>query len=156
MDKKIKDLFGVLSDSEVAQCTDLQNALELINKENVITDVEPLEAKKFIVKKNENIDLTQSDLKNKEDVELDEIANQADQAFTDLMDIALNTAGKACGDIASAANNFLNIKLNTRIAKMDAKMKKLNYELNKAKFEATKGDNTNSEDEDDGIVIINN
>lgn len=155
MNKKINEIFGVLSDEEVERCHDLQNALELINKENIVTGLEPIEAKKFIVKKNENIDLTQSDLKNKEDAELDEIANQADQAFTDLMDIALNASGKSCGDIASAANNFLNIKLNTRIAKMDAKMKKLNYELNKAKFEASKSDNTTDEDENDGIVIIN-
>ena len=92
----------------------------------------------------------------KTDIELDEISNQADQAFYDLMDIAINTQGKACGDIASAANNFLKIKLETRIAKMDTKIKQMNLELQRQKLEASKKDNDASEyPEDDGIIIIN-
>ena len=92
-----------------------------------------------------------------EDAELDEIANQADQAFYDLMDIALNTVGKSCGDIASSAHNFLNIKLNARLAKMDAKLKKMNHELQVKKFEASAhkvSDASEKYDEDDGIEIL--
>ena len=155
--KKLNEEFNVLSNEEIEQCNDIKNALELINKENIITEVEPLEAKRFIVKQNEELkELTKSGMVDKEDGELDEIANQADQAFTDLMDIAVNTTGKSCGDIASAANNFLKIKLDSRIAKLDAKFKKLNIEIQKQKLEASKREDPSNPyaEEDDGIIII--
>lgn len=159
MNKKLNEEFNILSNDVIEQCSDLQNALELINQENIITNIEPIEAKKFIVKKNEEItDVTKATLEEKSDIELDEIANQADQAFYDLMDIAINTTGKGCGDIASAANSFLNLKLNAKMAKIDSKMKKLNYELNKQKVEASmkKYDTPTIENEDDGIIILEN
>lgn len=156
--KKLDSEFNVLSAEEINQCTDIQNALELINKENIITELEPIEQRKFIVKKNENIkDLTKSELKEKEEIELDEIADQADQAFTDLMDIALNSVGKSVGDISSSAQNFLNIKLNARLAKIDAKFKKLNHELQVKKLEASTKkveDASINIEEDDGIIIL--
>lgn len=154
--KKLNEEFNILSDEEIKQCNDIQSALELINSENIITEVEPLEAKKFIVQKNDDLkNLTKANMEEKEDIELDEIANQADQAFFDLMDIAVNTQGKACGDIASAANSFLKIKLDSKLAKMDSKIKKMNLEIQKQKLEASKKQNTsNNYPEDDGIVII--
>ena len=141
--KKLNDELNVLSNEEIEQCNDIKNALELINKENIINE--------------ELKELTKSGMVEKEDIELDEIANQADQAFTDLMDIAVNTVGKSCGDIASAANSFLKIKLDSRIAKLDAKFKKLNIEVQKQKLEASKKntDTSNEYPEDDGIIIIN-
>lgn len=156
--KKLDKEFNVLPIEELDEANDIAKALQVINQENIITEVEPLEVKKFIVEKNNDIkDLSKLSMEERNEKELDEIANQADQAFVELMDIALNTQGKACGDIASAANNFLNIKLNTRLAKVDAKMKKLNYELNKQKFEASlkkSSDSDDDEDDDDGIQII--
>lgn len=157
--KKLDDEFNILSPSEIQQANDIASALNIINKENIVTETEPIELKKFIVQSNKNIkDLTKLSLEEKTEVELDFIADQANQAFTDLMDVALNTQGKACGDIASAANNFLTIKLNSKLAKIDAKMKKLNYELNKQKFEASlnkSNKDDDDEEEDDGIQIIN-
>lgn len=156
MNKKLDEEFNVLSNDDIKQCSDLQNALELINQENIITEIEAPEPKKFVVQKNSNIsNLTKTSLEEKDEEELDEISDQADQAFYDLMNIAINAPGKACGDIASAANNFLTIKLNSRLAKMEQRMKKLTYNLNKQKFEASlKKDDTSNIEENDGIVII--
>ena len=129
--KKLNEDFGILSNEELQQANDISAALALINKENIVSEIEPLEAKKFIVEKNKDIKAlsTKASFEEKNEFELDEIANQADQAFYDLMDIALNTQGKGCGDIASSAQNFLNIKLNARLAKTEAKFKKMNYDL---------------------------
>lgn len=156
MNKNISNEFNILNINDITDNTDLKNALELINTENIITDVNPLEQKKFIVDKNKDLNI--KDFKDKSEYELDEISNQADKAFEELMNIAINTSGKACGDIASAANNFLNIKLNTKLAKMDNKLKIMNYELNKQKIEASmkKYDASEVEPENDGIIIIEN
>lgn len=155
--KKLDEEFNVLSEEEIKQSNDIQTALTLINQEHVITETDPIEAKKFVVKQNEELKaLTKSGMIEKDEAELDEISNQADQAFTDLMDIAVNTTGKSCGDIASAANSFLKIKLDSRIAKLDAKMKKMNIELQKQKLEASKQNSGTSPqyEENDGIIII--
>lgn len=156
MNKNISNEFDILNIKDINDNPDLQNALELINTENIITDINPLNQKKFIVDKNKDLNI--KDFHDKSEYELDEISNQADQAFEELMNIAINTAGKACGDIASAANNFLNIKLNTKLAKMDNKIKMMNYELNKKKLEISmkKFDTPSNEEENDGIIIIEN
>ena len=128
--KSLDEEFGTLSVEEIETSDSLQKALALINQEGVVSDVPPPELRKFVVeKKDEAKELSKLTDEEKNDKDLDDIANQADQAFYDLMDIAINTQGKACGDIASAANNFLKIKLDARLAKMEQKYKKMNQEI---------------------------
>lgn len=159
--KSLDEEFGTLSVEEIESSDSLQQALALINQEGVISDVPEPEFKKFIVeKKNEAKELSKMTDEEKSEKDLDEIANQADQAFYDLMDIAINTTGKACGDIASAANNFLKIKLDTKLAKLDAKYKKMNQEIQMKKIEMTSLKSSQKEeiseyDPSDDIIEIN-
>jgi hypothetical protein len=159
--KSLDEEFGTLSVEEIETSDSLQKALALINQEGVVSDVPEPEFKKFVVeKKNEAKDLAKLTDEEKSDKDLDEIANQADQAFYDLMDIAINTTGKACGDIASAANNFLKIKLDTKLAKMEQKYKKMNQEIQLKKIEMTSLKSSQKEeiseyDPSDDIIEIN-
>ena len=159
--KSLDEEFGTLSVEEIETSDSLQKALALINQEGVVSDVPEPELKKFIVeKKNEAKDLSKLTDEEKSEKDLDEIANQADQAFYDLMDIAINTTGKACGDIASAANNFLKIKLDTKLAKMEQKYKKMNQEIQLKKIEMTSLKSSQKEeiseyDPSDDIIEIN-
>lgn len=159
--KSLDEEFGTLSVEEIETSDSLQKALALINQEGVVSDVPEPEFKKFIVeKKNEAKELSKMTDEEKSEKDLDEIANQADQAFYDLMDIAINTTGKACGDIASAANNFLKIKLDTKLAKLDAKYKKMNQEIQLKRIEMTSLKSSQKEeiseyDPSDDIIEIN-
>lgn len=159
--KTLDEEFGTLSQEEIETSDSLQQALALINQEGVVSDVPEPELKKFIVaKKDEAKELAKLTDEEKTSKELDDIANQADQAFYDLMDIAINTQGKACGDIASAANNFLKIKLDTKLAKMDAKFKKMNQDIQMKKIEMSKLKTSQNEeipeyDPEDDIIEIN-
>lgn len=158
---KKKDVIGdnlnILSNDELESCDDLQKALALINKEQVVPDELVIKKKEFIVEKNKDIkDLSKLDINEKTDSELDEISNQADQAFTDLMDISINSTGKACGDIASAAQSFLNIKLTAKIAKTELKLKRMKQELDEKKFTLASLSNEMDDgiNETDDVVII--
>ena len=76
------------------------------------------------------------------------------------MDIAINTTGKACGDIASAANNFLKIKLDTKLAKMDAKFKKMNQDIQlkrieMSQYKTSQKDEVPDYDPSDDLIEIN-
>ena len=158
--KTLDEQFNTLSTEDIETSDSLQQALALINQENVVSEV-PVDLKKFIVsKKEEAKELSNLTDEQKNDKDLDEIANQADQAFYDLMDIAINTQGKACGDIASAAQSFLNIKLNAKLAKTEQKYKKLNQEIQMKKIEMTalKSSQKDIESEyspEDDIIIVN-
>ena len=159
--KSLDEEFGTLSVEEIETSDSLQKALALINQEGVVSDVPPPELRKFVVeKKDEAKELSKLTTEEKNDKDLDDIANQADQAFYDLMDIAINTQGKACGDIASAANNFLKIKLDARLAKMEQKYKKMNQEIPLKKIEMTSLKSSQKDlepdyDPNDDIIEIN-
>ena len=154
----IGDNLNILSNDELEQCNDLQKALELINKEQVVPNELVIKKKEFIVEKNKDIkDLSKMDINEKTDSELDEISNQADQAFYDLMDVAVNSTGKACGDVASAAQSFLNIKLSAKMAKTELRLKRMKQELDEKKFQLSLQSKDNSDDDfdmGDDIVII--
>lgn len=163
--KKLNKDFDIISEEELKQANDISAALALINSENVISEISPIEQKKFIVEKNKDLLQSKSklSLEEKNDLELDEIANQADQAFFDLMNIAINNTqySRSCSEIAATAQSFLTIKLNSRIAKAEARFKKLNYDLQLKKFEASLHKNNDTSDEnennnDDDIIIIEN
>lgn len=155
----INESLNVLSNEEIETCNNLQQALELINKESVIPDTLKQPKREFIVTKNiDDLNLKSSDLITKNDAELDEISNQADQAFLDLMDIALNS-NKSIPTIAMAAQAFLALKLNAKIAKTDAKLRKMKQELDEKKFELSlskESKNQSNDDDfsDDDITII--
>lgn len=153
--------LNLLTNDEIEGCSDIQKALELINKEQVIPEAKALVKKDFIVKTNENLKKELANLPEdkQNDVELDNIADQADTAFYELMDIAVNTSGKACGDIASAAQQFLNIKMQAKLNKTELKLKKMKMEIDQKKLElASKPKEIETDDDftDDGITIIEN
>lgn len=157
----IDEELNIMTDEDIAECNDLQKALDLINKEQVIPEAKALVKKDFIVKANENLKKELENLPEDEvnDKELDLIADQADSAFYDLMDIAVNSSGKACGDIAGAAQQFLNIKMQAKLNKTELRLKKMKMELDKKKFElSSKPKEVDSDDDfaDDGITIIEN
>ncbi len=155
---QIESELNLMSNEELEKCDDLQKALNLINKEQVIPEAKALVKKNFIVEQNKEIkDLSKLSLEERTDEELDEIAKQADTAFYDLMDIAVNSSGKACGDIAASAQQFLNIKLQTRLSKTELKLKRMKQELDEKKYSSSLDKSNASDDEfDDGddIVII--
>lgn len=128
--KKVDDFFNVPTNDEISGLSSLSNALDLINQTNAVTQSEPVEQKKFIVKKKEELkELIGLDFYEKIDSELDEIANQADSAFEEIMDIAINAPSKNVGEITSAAQRFLETKLSAKTAKLEKKFKMLNMEL---------------------------
>ena len=134
--KKIDDFFNVPSKDDIEGLSSLSNALSLINEAGAISESEEIEPRKFIVqKKQEAKDLAKVDYYEKIDDDLDEIAAQADSAFQELMDITLNTTGGKVGDIASAAKNFLDVKMNAKMAKLEKKFKMMNLELQQRKQE---------------------
>ena len=63
------------------------------------------------------------------DQELNDIAEKAMQAYEDLMDLGMNVEGRFSGRIFEVANTFLRTGLDAKIAKLDKKLKMVDFHI---------------------------
>lgn len=68
------------------------------------------------------------------DHEMDEIALQAEDAYGKLIEIAIDAETKAIGEIASAAERFLNTKLSAKTAKNNRKLELIKISIQERKL----------------------
>lgn len=69
------------------------------------------------------------------DVELNEIADKAMQAYDDLMDLGMNVESRYSGRIFEVANSMLHTSLDAKVAKLDKKLKMVELQLKKQKLD---------------------
>lgn len=80
----------------------------------------------------------------KSDTELDSIADKANQAYEDLMDLGMNVESRYSGRIFEVAGGMLKTSLDAKVAKMDKKLKMIELQLRKEKQDKdSKGDDAN-------------
>ena len=87
------------------------------------------------------------------DNELDEVSNKSMDAYEDLMDLGMNVESRFSGRIFEVAGQMLKINLDSKVAKMDKKLKMVELQLKKQKLDK---DTTLSETqvvETEGFVI---
>lgn len=98
--------------------------------------------------------------------EMDEIAEQANKAFGDLLELSFDVEARNASAIASAAKEFLNTRLNAKISKAKRKLDIIHMSLNARKIKGLeeraklKADPTpvkskkNEKTVPDGLIII--
>jgi len=79
------------------------------------------------------------------DTEMDTYANQAEQAFKDLMDLGMNVEARHAGDIFAAAQRMLKNAIEAKTSKTDKKLKMIELQLKKMKLDQT-------QKKDDGMI----
>ena len=72
------------------------------------------------------------------DEELDEIANRAIESFESLSDLGYNVDSRFASEIFAVAGTMLGHALSAKTAKLNKKMKMIDLQLKKAKFEMDK------------------
>lgn len=100
------------TESEMAQISDAIEISEKIN--NALQAVE-------------NIDT--------HDSEMDEIAKEAMKSYKDLMDLGMNVADMAAGQVLTNASQMLKIALEAKDAKVSRKLKQVDLMLKKARID---------------------
>ena len=81
-----------------------------------------------------------------DDSELDNLASKAEQAYDDLMDLGMNVEVRYSGRIFEVAGSMLKNAIDAKAAKVDKKLKAVDLQLKKYKF-----DKDNNEDPNDVI-----
>ena len=69
------------------------------------------------------------------DHDMDSYANQAEQAFKDLMDLGMNIETRHAGDIFAAAQRMLKNSIEAKTSKADKKLKMIEMQLKKMKLD---------------------
>jgi hypothetical protein len=86
------------------------------------------------------------ELDNIDDSELDNLANKAEKAYDDLMDLGMNVEVRYSGRIFEVAASMMGNAINAKTAKIDKKLKAVDLQLKKLKI-----DNDNNADPNDVI-----
>jgi len=87
-------------------------------------------------------------LGDKADSELEDISNRALSAYEDLMDLGMNVEARYSGRVFEVAGGMLKTALDSKVAKMDKKLKMIELQLKKEKLDrdsSSDGDIVNGE-----------
>lgn len=69
------------------------------------------------------------------DTELDEVSEKSMAAYDDLMDLGMNVESRYSGRIFEVAGQMLKINLDSKVAKLDKKLKMVELQLKKEKLD---------------------
>lgn len=87
------------------------------------------------------------------DTELDEVSNKSMDAYEDLMDLGMNVESRFSGRIFEVAGQMLKINLDSKVAKMDKKLKMVELQLKKEKLDKDTSLSETQVVETEGFVI---
>jgi hypothetical protein len=87
------------------------------------------------------------------DVELNDIANRAMDAYEDLMDLGMNVESRYSGRVFEVAGSMLKTSLDAKVAKIDKKLKMVELQLKKEKMDKDSGMDDNNIVNGEGYVV---
>ena len=142
MTKKLEELFNL--DEKAQPVPEVELAVETPVKDH--TPVRSIDESYAEVER-----ITQSlpainELNDLGDAELDDLANKAEKAYDELMDLGMNVEVRYSGRIFEVAGSMLKNAIDAKAAKVDKKLKAVDLQLKKYKI-----DKDNNEDPNDVI-----
>ena len=150
MTKKLEDLFN-LDDgaTEVSQAEIPVNEIE----PPVHEEVNSLEKTAQEIQRITGTLPQIQELDDLNDTELDHLANKAEQAYDDLMDLGMNVEVRYAGRIFEVASSMMGNAIAAKTAKIDKKLKAVDLQLKKLKIDNDNGADPNDIINGQGYVI---
>ena len=133
--KKLNELFNLDADAEIEE--ELEDSeIESIEteKESAITEIEEIHDAITVSEKIDNALTAVSNI-DTHDEEMNEIADEAIKSYKDLMDLGMNVADMAAGQVLTNAAQMLKIALDARDAKVKRKLTQIDLMLKKARLD---------------------
>jgi hypothetical protein len=153
MTKKLEDLFNLESTSptsvEPAPIVEETPAVEPPTHE-AVDNIE--KTSKEIQRITSTLPQIQ-ELNDLDDKELDHLADKAEKAYDDLMDLGMNVEVRYSGRIFEVASSMLGNAINAKTAKLDKKLKAVDLQLKKLKMDKDQPDDPNDIVNGTGYVI---
>jgi hypothetical protein len=144
MTKKLEDLFNLDSST-----VDETPVVEI----PVHTEVKSLDDASLAVQEITRGLPQIQELNDLDDGELDELANKAEQAYDDLMDLGMNVEVRYASRIFEVASSMMSNAINAKTAKIDKRLKAVDLQLKKLKIDNDSGADPNDVINGQGYVI---
>ena len=149
MTKKLEELFNL--DERAQPVPDVELAIETPVKDH--TPVRSIDESYAEVER-----ITQSlpainELNDLGDAELDDLANKAEKAYDDLMDLGMNVEVRYSGRIFEVASSMMGNAITAKAAKIDKKLKAIDLQLKKYKIDRDNNEDPNDVINGQGYVI---
>jgi len=122
-----------------------------------VTDNEPAQIMKALSVA-EKIDhaLVKVDELNESDVEMDDLAKEALEAYLELKDLAMNMSDAHAGRMMEVAASMLRTSLDAKTAKVDRKLKTIDLQIKKMRMDRLAGNADDTTEDNDGIEFDRN
>jgi len=148
MTKKLEELFN-LDDKQINVVPKSINE-ELVEKAIEVKSLDDsIEAVNQITKSLPQI----VELNDLNDNDLDSLANKAEKAYDDLMDLGMNVEVRYSGRIFEVAGGMLKNAIDAKSAKIDKKLKAIDLQLKKYKIDKDNNEDPNDVINGQGYVI---
>lgn len=87
------------------------------------------------------------------DAELDQLANKAEQAYDDLMDLGMNVEAKYGSRMFEVAAQMMNAAIAAKTNKIEKKLKMIDLQLKKLAIDKKHGNDTSEEVQGEGYIL---
>ena len=149
MTKKLEELFN-MEDKETAQQQEEQS---------VPVEVTPQQIKSIEESYKEVTKITGdlpkiNELDTLEEKDLDSLADKAEKAYDDLMDLGMNVEVRYSGRIFEVASSMLKNAIDAKTAKVDKKLKAVDLQLKKFKLDQDSPEDSNDVLDGKGYVML--
>jgi hypothetical protein len=141
----------------------LEEILNLPTNENLIINAEPVDATPIetidLQEKLEELDKIAAALPRVKglgdisDAELDALANKAEQAYDDLMDLGMNVEPRYGARMFEVAANMMNAAIQAKTNKIDKKLKMVDLQLKKLAIDKKHGQDNGPTVEGEGYIV---
>jgi hypothetical protein len=145
MTKKLEDLLNLPAKKEkiIAPTADTETPTAVVNLQNQLAEFDKISSALPQVK----------GLGDMSDAELDGLANKAEQAFEDLMDLGMNVEAKYGSRMFEVAGTMLTAAINAKSAKIDKKLKMVDLQLKKLAIDKKSSGDSEDPVEGKGYII---
>jgi hypothetical protein len=143
MTKKLEELFNLPQDDEDVISPEEITETPVISLQEKLEEFDKISAALPRVKGLGDIS----------DSELDALANKAEKAYDDLMDLGMNVEARYGARMFEVAGNMLNAAITAKSAKIDKKLKMVELQLKKYAVDKKNGDIEQTSVQAEGVLI---
>ena len=134
MSKKIEDVFGMASASDLADQNDIEDTPPMVEDDAVEFDISQMQLTLDTADKIDKALPAVTDM-GALDIEMDSYAEEAMGAFKDLMDLGQNVEDRHAANIFAVAGTMMTNAINAKTTKMDKKLKIIEMQMRKRKLD---------------------
>ncbi len=143
MTKKLEELFNLPEQEDPVLSADQVEEQQVLNLQEKLEEFDKISAALPRVKGLGDIS----------DAELDALANKAEKAYDDLMDLGMNVEARYGARMFEVAGNMLNAAITAKSAKIDKKLKMVELQLKKYAVDKKNGDAPTDAIQAEGTLI---